>query len=188
MTSHADVSVNLAGDVTGEVRLPYSTNRGIQFATQSPGKAPSTVRPPCPDVGYAVCSATVALDGACLPQAVSRHHAASTWSPPKNTFEGDNMLLLPQYKCALPAPHAQLLISRSLSACCKMDVMCRQQVYNMLTDMVKQASDLIPIDGGPTFTVTGYITKRMEVVISDVSSEDVSECPETLWSWDTSFV
>ena len=99
------------------------------------------------------------------------------------------MLLLPQYKCALPAPHAQLLMSRSLlSACSKMDVMCRQQVYNMLTDMVKQASDLIPIDGGPTFTVTGYITKRMEVVISDVSSEDVSECPETLWSWDTSFV
>lgn len=95
--------VVLAGDVTGEVRLPYSTNRGIRFATQGPGAAPGTVRPPCPDVGYAVCSAIVALDGVYLPQAVSRHHAATAWSPPKNTFEGDNMLVLPQYKCALTA-------------------------------------------------------------------------------------
>lgn len=68
-----------------------------------------------------------------------------------------------------------------------MDVMCRHQVYHMLTDMVQQASDLIPL-GGSSFTVSGYITKRMEVVISDVSSEDVSESPESLWSWDTSFI
>jgi hypothetical protein len=90
----------IAGDVTGEVRLPYSTNRGMKFATRGPGSQPGTVRPPCPRVGYAVHSATVALDGVYLPQAVSRHHAATTWSPPKITFEGDNMLILPQYKYA----------------------------------------------------------------------------------------
>lgn len=57
----------------------------------------------------------------------------------------------------------------------------------MLTDIVKRASDLIPL-GGSTFVVTGYITKRMEIILSDVSSEDVAESPESLWSWDTSFV
>jgi hypothetical protein len=65
--------------------------------------------------------------------------------------------------------------------------MCRQQVYNMLTDVAKRASDLIPL-GGSTVTVTGYITKRMDIVVSDVASEDVSEHPGSLWSWDTSLI
>jgi hypothetical protein len=97
----AGMMMKPAGEVTGEVRLPHGTNRGMKFATHGPGTEPGTVRPPCPHVGYAVCSASVALDGIYLPQAVSRHHAASIWSPPKTTFEGDNMLLMPRYKCAL---------------------------------------------------------------------------------------
>lgn len=153
------VNIDGSGEVTGEVRLPCSTNRGIRFATQGPGTAPGTVRPPCPQVGYAVCKSTVVLDGVSLPQAVGKHHAATAWTPPKMTFEGDNMLVLPQYK---------------------------QQVYNMLTEMVRGVSELVPL-GGSTCTVTGYITKRMEVVISDVYSDD-AENDGSLWSWDATFL
>jgi hypothetical protein len=66
-------------------------------------------------------------------------------------------------------------------------VLCRQKIYRTLTDTVKQASDLIPL-GGDTFTLSGYITKRMDVVVCDATSEDMTANPESLWSWDTTFV
>jgi hypothetical protein len=98
--SHRKMVVALAGEVTGELRLPYSTNRGFQFGTHGPGTRPRTVRLPRPLVGYAVRE-PVSLDGVYLPQALSNHHAASTWQPPKRSFEGDSMMLVEDYRCAL---------------------------------------------------------------------------------------
>jgi hypothetical protein len=75
----------------------------MTFATHGPGTLAQTVRPPIPRIGHVTGTAMVELDGVCLPQAVSSHHAAATFIPPKQTFEGDNMLVVPQYKCDLQA-------------------------------------------------------------------------------------
>jgi hypothetical protein len=95
----------IAGDVTEEVRLLHSRNRGIRFATRSAGSEPRTVRLPMPAVGYAVRSATVALDSVYVPDAVSRHHGADMhWTPPKAKFKRHSLFVDPMYKYVSELP------------------------------------------------------------------------------------
>lgn len=91
-----------AGEVSGEVRLPHSVSRGFRFATTSSGSNPATVQLPVPWFGRAHDTSAVVLDGIDVPQSVALHHAEAKgmMDPLKTTsWEGDNMMLVPYYKC-----------------------------------------------------------------------------------------
>ena len=98
-----------AGEVSGEVRLPYSISRGFRFATTSSGCNPATVQLPQPWFGRSHDTSAVVLDGIEVPQSVAQHHAEAKgmMDPLKNiSWEGDNMMILPFYKCVTPPPTA----------------------------------------------------------------------------------
>jgi hypothetical protein len=42
------------------------------------------------------------MDSIQVPESLSMHHAEAQgmMNPPKKTFEGDNLMLVPQYRCA----------------------------------------------------------------------------------------
>jgi hypothetical protein len=99
-----------AGDMSGEVRLPYSMSRGFRFASTPAKASPATVQLPLPGFGRAHATSAVELDGIVVPQVTALHHAEAKGmiDPPKsNTWEGDNMMILPRYKCASAALASQ---------------------------------------------------------------------------------
>lgn len=91
-----------AGVVKGEVRLPHSRNRGFQFARGDCAacSTAASTRPPYPTLGRAVNTRAVVLDGFTAPEAVALHHleAPGLLVPPKETFEGESIMLLPRYR------------------------------------------------------------------------------------------
>lgn len=59
-----------------------------------------------PGFGRSQDTCAVVLDGVQVPQSVALHHAEATgmMDPPKTSgWEGDNMMILPQYKCVYTA-------------------------------------------------------------------------------------
>jgi hypothetical protein len=84
--------------------LPHSVNRGFVFGAQGIEHHihPTTVRLPCPDLGRAHKTSAVLMDSIQVPESLSMHHAEAQgmMNPPKKTFEGDNLMLVPQYRCA----------------------------------------------------------------------------------------
>lgn len=48
-------------------------------------------------------------------------------------------------------------------------LMCRKQVYNLLTGAVRSSANVVPV-GSASFTLEGYVTISMEVVVCVVSS------------------
>lgn len=89
--------------------MPHSISRGFRFATTSSGSNPATVQLPLPLFGRSHNTSAVVLDGIEVPQSVAQHHAEGKgmMDPLKTiSWEGDNMMILPFYKCATPPPTA----------------------------------------------------------------------------------
>jgi hypothetical protein len=87
---------------------------------------PSTVQLPCPDLGMVHKTAAVTMDGIQVPESLSMHHAEAQgmMGPPKRTFEGDNLMLVPKYRCACAwIPHVMALLQHVLHACNLADVL-----------------------------------------------------------------
>lgn len=89
-----------SGDIHGEIRLPYSMDRGMRFAAAH--DCIRTTGQPKPHLGAVRDTSPVVLDGADLPKRLSMQHLTYSGgpAPPKLTLEGDNLLILPRHRCA----------------------------------------------------------------------------------------
>lgn len=108
-----------AGQVYAEVRIPYCADRGIGALWDgSCGSAPRTVHHPCPVCTTPSEDALVELDGDLFSSTASRATAGPlACEPARATFEGDNLLLVPAYRCAPLVPSARVMLCYT-SACC----------------------------------------------------------------------
>lgn len=90
-----------AGEVTGEIKLPYSNDRGMRFVAEA--DSIRTTGQPKPHLGAMRDTSPVVLDGVDTPEPLQMQHMAFSGgpSPPKLTLEGDNLLILPRHRCAL---------------------------------------------------------------------------------------
>lgn len=98
----ADCCVLCAGGVHAELRVPFSADRGMWFTWDGDSESsPRTVCHPCPQCMTSSHNTLVELDGSVQLAAACLHHAAGrlAFPPARSTFEGDNLLVVPRYRC-----------------------------------------------------------------------------------------
>lgn len=137
-------TITESGEVSGEIRLPYSNDRGMRFALE--GDIICTTGQPKPHIGCVRDMSPVVLDGSDPQQPLQMQHTAFSGSPapPKLTLEGDNLLILPRH---------------------------RQAVYRGVVDAVQNVA--VRMNGLQvcSWVVTGFITPHTEIVVTDARHE-----------------
>eukprot|EP00892_Ulva_mutabilis_P010617 jgi/Ulvmu1/7928/UM004_0160.1 len=137
-------TISADGEVTGEIKLPYSNDRGMRFVAE--GDCIRTTGQPKPHLGAVRDTSPVVLDGVDLMEPLHMHHMAFSGgpTPPKLTLEGDNLLILPRH---------------------------RQAVYRRVVHAANMVAERMGGSEPHGWVLTGFITPHTEAVVTDVQKE-----------------